>query len=109
MSRIEWLFPWLQVRNGAGLLTVRSSSGYTLDSTAPDVGVVLDGAAGMGDTDYWSDDAVLEAHWLGFSEPHTAIVEYWWAIGTCATCSDVQPFVSVGLHQGMHVMHAACY
>lgn len=90
-----------QVRNGAGLVGVVSSLGYTLDSSPPDVGMIFDGPpTADGDVDYWTD-GVLAAHWRGFSDPHTGILEYWWAVGTCAVCTDVQAFLSVGLNQGM--------
>lgn len=77
---------------------VASSLGYILDYSPPDIGVVFDGPPTT-DVDYWTD-GVLAAHWSGFSDPHTDVVEYWWAIGTCATCTDLQPFVSVGLNTG---------
>ena len=84
---------------------VVSSPGYTLDSTPPEVGVVFDGpplpVAGT-DVDYWTGVGMLEAHWAGFTEPHSQVVEYWWAVGTCAQCADVQPFTSTGLRQGEH-------
>lgn len=85
-------------------MNVVSSPGYVLDSSPPDIGVVLDGPpSDAGDVDYWTD-WVLAAHWAGFGDPHSGVVEYWWAIGTCATCSDVQAFVSVGLNQGKKMM-----
>lgn len=69
------------------------------------MGVVYDGAPptspeGWGDVEYWTEAGVVMAHWRGFSDPHTDIAEYWWAIGTCQGCTDVQPFISVGKQQG---------
>lgn len=91
----------VQVRNAAGLVTTTSSLGYLLDSSPPDVGSVFDGpSSSHGDVDYWTDSATLHSHWTGFSDPHSDIVEYLWAIGSCSSCVDVQPFVSVGLEQG---------
>ena len=94
----------MQVRNAAGLVTTTSSLGYLLDSSPPDVGRVFDGPPSSdGDVDYWTDSAMLQAHWAGFSDPHSDVVEYLWAIGSCPSCVDVQPFVTVGLKQGMYV------
>ena len=71
------------------------------------MGVVFDGlpdtsslSAGEQDVAYWSDVGVLSAHWRGFSEPHSTLGGYWWAIGRCPGCTDTQPFISVGLKQG---------
>ncbi len=98
-------FRFLQVRNGAGVVSVSSSPAYTLDSSPPDVGGVFDGpptpsSPGGVDVDYWGDGRVLEAHWRGFSDPHTSITEYWWTIGSCPECTDIQPWLSVGIQQG---------
>lgn len=93
---------FIQVKNGAGLVSVASSSSYTLDSSPPNIGAVFDGppAPSPSDVDYWTDEGLLAAHWRGFNDPHTGIAEYWWAIGTCRSCTDVQPFISVGRNQG---------
>lgn len=83
-------------------MSVIPSLGYTLDSSPPDIGVVFDGPpTSPSDVDYWTD-GVLAAHWTGFSDPHTGVAEYWWAIGTCAACTDLQEFISVGLNQGKY-------
>lgn len=95
---LKWIH-YDQVTNGAGLVSVVSSPGYVLDSSPPEVGVVFDGPP-HGDLSYWSDVGVVKAHWRGFNEPHSRIVEYWWAIGSCPTCTDIQPLISVGLEQG---------
>lgn len=91
----------------AGLVGVVSSSAYTLDSSPPDVGVVYDGppptSGGGRDMDYWTEGGVVEAHWRGFSDPHSGIAEYGWALGTCPHCTDIQPFISVGANQGKHI------
>ena len=89
--------------NRAGLVGVASSLPYLLDSSPPEVGVVYDGATPLSDEDYLTEEGVVRAHWRGFADPHSEIVEYWWAIGTCQACSDIQPLVSVGVRQGMWV------
>lgn len=48
----------MKVRNGAGLVTMSSSSGIILDSSPPVPGVVFDGPPppnGVLDVKYWSD------------------------------------------------------
>lgn len=93
----------LQATNGAGLVGVVSSLAYTLDSSPPEVGVVYDGqppSEGVWDQDYWRDEREVAGHWEGFADPHSGLAQYWWAVGTCPDCTDVQPFLSVGLRQG---------
>lgn len=79
---------------------MESSTFLLLDSSPPVVGEVYDGPP-SGDVDYWTDAHSLTAHWRGFEDPHSSIVEYWWAIGTCdPSCQDIQAFVGTGLKQG---------
>ena len=97
-----------QTQNGAGLAFLSSSLGYTLDSSPPEGGVVYDGPQpeGVGeieDRDYVSSLTMLSAHWRGFSDPHTGVLEYLWAIGTCAGCSNVQQFRNVGVANSKYV------
>lgn len=53
--------------------------------------------SGIQDLDYTTNSTSISAHWSDFFDPHSGIVEYLWAVGTCPGCSDVQMFVSVGL------------
>ena len=90
--------------NKAGLLSVSSSLGYILESSPPLGGVVYDGLQpqrGNFDLDYTSDSTSISAHWGGtFSDPHTGIAEYYWRIGSCLGCSDIQGWVSIGIATG---------
>ena len=102
-----WFRPILcmQVWNGAGLSGIYSSLGHTHDSTPPYPGIVYDTLPYMshdlsGDEDYTPSLSAISASWAGWSDPHTLIVEYYWAIGTCASCNDVQDFLSVGVATG---------
>ena len=53
------------------------------------------------DLDYTSDSTTLSAHWGGtFSDPHTGISEYYWAIGSCPGCTELQGWNSVGIATG---------
>ena len=98
---------FLQVRNGAGLVTVASTWGSILDSTPPDVGVVWDGPYSMPgesqDLDYWGHTSHLSAHWSPFTDPHSTVVGYRWAIGSCHGCSNIRPFTPVGLRLGKEI------
>ena len=53
------------------------------------------------DVDYGSSVTEVSAHWGGFSDYGTGIVEYQWAIGSCPECKDVINWHSVGLQTGM--------
>ena len=90
--------------NGAGLSSVSSSLGYILESSPPQGGIVYDGPQPQGanfDLDYTSDSTSLSAHWGGtFSDPHTGISEYYWRIGSCVGCGDIQSWASVGIATG---------
>ena len=58
------------------------------------------GSGEVFDLDYTASLTTLSAHWRGFSDPHTGISEYFWAIGSCTSCSNVQEFTSVGVATG---------
>lgn len=99
---------YLQVENGAGLSSLVVSPAYILDSSPPVRGVIYDGPqpnqgdVDVFDLDYTTSLTTLYAHWQGFSDPHSAVVEYFWAIGTCSLCSDVQTFTSIGSATGKY-------
>lgn len=90
--------------NSAGLTSTSSSLGYVLDSSPPQGGMVYDGPQpqeGNFDLDYTSDSTSLSAHWGGtFTDPHTGIVEYYWAIGSCPGCTELQDWNSIGIATG---------
>lgn len=90
--------------NAAGLSSVSSSLGYVLDSSPPQGGMVYNGPQSQEenyDLDYTSDSTSLSAHWgETFSDPHTGISEYYWRIGSCLGCDDVQSWASVGIATG---------
>ncbi|MEI6914772.1 MAG: PQQ-binding-like beta-propeller repeat protein, partial [Armatimonadota bacterium] len=81
----------VRARNGAGQWSaVGFSDGITIDSTPPSTPVVTDDGAytTMGDS--------LHATWFS-SEPHTAITDYQYAIGTTAGGSNIVNWTSAGL------------
>lgn len=96
---------FVQVWNGAGLNAIYSSLGHTHDSTPPQPGIVYDTLPYVshdlsGDADHTSSLSELSASWTAWSDPHTPIVEYYWAMGTCQFCNDLQDFLSVGVATG---------
>ena len=70
-----------------------------MDTSPPEVGLVLDGRYGD-DVDYLTNRSSYTAHWEGFTDPHSDIMEYAWAVGSCSGCTDIQTFISVGLMTG---------
>ena len=71
------------------------SPGYMLDSSQPLKGKVYDGPQpfqGVSDLDYTTSLSTLHGHWQGYRSG----VEYFWSIGTCCFCSDIQPLTTVG-------------
>ena len=95
----------VQVWNGAGLTAIYSSLGHTHDSTPPFPGIVYDTLPYMShnlshDQDHTSSLSAISAHWSKWSDAHSHIVDYHWAIGTCDHCHDVQDFLSVGVASG---------
>ena len=82
--------------------------GTLVDSSPPMPGVVFDGLSppsGEGDAEYWHNVDSLSAHWTPFTDPHSTIVGYWWAIGRCRGCTDLQPLTPVGLKQREDYSH----
>lgn len=86
---------------------MKTSIGYVVDSSPPAVGLVLDGID-VEDSDYLTDRTSFAARWDGFADPHSDIMGYEWAIGSCYGCTDVQNFISVGLMTGRcYIVHCA--
>ena len=82
--------------NAAGLSCTAVSDGFTVDLTKPKAGTVIDGTSDDVDCQH-SDDAVV-ATWFDFYDSESGIVDYQWSIGTSIGGTDIQGFVSVGLH-----------
>lgn len=92
----------VQATNDAGLSTLVTSPGFSVDLSPPVAGVVFDGSglSSSSDVDYSDLAAGITCRWFGFSDPHSSITGYELAIGTCPTCSDVQTWMPVGLVSG---------
>ena len=74
--------------NMLGLETTLTSQQVVVDWTPPLSGEVVDGNITSSDNgefvdaDYQSERGVLSAHWTGFQDPESSVVEYHWCIGT---------------------------
>ncbi|SVA10586.1 uncharacterized protein METZ01_LOCUS63440, partial [marine metagenome] len=72
---------------------VVTSNGITVDLSAPETGIVIDGLI----TDqYWTNNtAVLDLSWSGFQDATSGIANYQLAIGTVAGSNNVLPWVDL--------------
>ena len=88
--------------NGAGLSGIYYSLGHTHDSTPPTPGIVYDTLSRdmSGDRDHTPSLSEISVRWLEWSDPHSPMVEYFWASGTSVGGRDVQDFLSVGVATG---------
>ena len=74
--------------NMLGLETTLTSQQVVVDWTPPEPGNVVDGNVTSPisheyvDVDYQREEGVLSAHWSGFQDVESGIVEYHWCIGT---------------------------
>ena len=55
------------------------------DSTPPTQGDVFDGSTPRVDVDYQADVKHVYGSWKNFPEPHTAVKQYYYAVGSCVT------------------------
>ncbi|MBI3183425.1 MAG: hypothetical protein HYZ28_14905, partial [Myxococcales bacterium] len=85
----------VRATNGAGLVTLLSSDGVTVDTSGPPLSQVNDGSGA--DIDFQTSVTAIDANWAGASDPESGTVKYEWAIGTSAGGTEVQGFVDVAL------------
>ena len=89
--------------NRAGLFTVATSWAFLVDATPPVVGHVYDGPPINGtdtESDYVRSHDTIHAHWNGFHDPHTSIIEYFITVGSCKECDDVLVKQPIGVREG---------
>lgn len=73
--------------NMVGLETVLTSKQVVVDWTPPEAGEILDGNRTMPmtgvfiDSDYQKDSGMLFAHWSGFEDSESDVIEYQWCVG----------------------------
>ncbi len=86
----------VRATNGAGLQSIATSNGVTVDNAPPTVtGIPNDGTGA--DINYQTSTTTLSANWAGvFADSVSGITGYEWAIGTTSGGTNVQGFTSVG-------------
>jgi hypothetical protein len=103
LSDGQLVFVTILATNKAGLSSISTSAGYVVDTLPPSPGYVFDGSKPNEfnvfgrDVDYGSSLTQVSAHWGGFSDYGTGIVEYQWTIESCPKCKDIITWHSVGL------------
>ncbi|XP_015767122.1 PREDICTED: uncharacterized protein LOC107345883, partial [Acropora digitifera] len=89
--------------NMLGLETTLTSQQVVVDWTPPLSGKVVDGNISSSDSgefvdaDYQSERGVISAHWTGFEDSESSVVEYHWCIGTDQGDCDVKEMTNAGL------------
>ena len=75
----------IRAYNGAKLYKDAYSLLVIPDSTSPSPGKVFDGPTSHVDIDYQADVKHVYGSWTKFPEPHTAVKQYYYAVGSCIT------------------------
>ena len=75
----------IRAYNGAKLFKDAYSVLVIPDATPPSPGDVFDGPTPKVDIDYQADLKSVTGSWTTFSEPHTAVKQYFYAVGSCMT------------------------
>ncbi|XP_046557193.1 uncharacterized protein LOC124266445 [Haliotis rubra] len=90
--------------NKAGLVSWAYSDGVQVDVIPPVAGRTKDGAD-IHDQDYQSSPSEVSASWYGFSDTDSAIVKYFWCVGTINDTSDcsVMDWLDTGLHTSFSI------
>ena len=73
----------IRAYNGAKLYKDAYSVLVIPDSTPPSSGEVFDGPTYKVDIDYQADIQHVYGSWSSFPEPHTAVKQYYYAVGSC--------------------------
>jgi len=90
--------------NTAALCETATSNGVTADITPPVPGLVLDGLAGA-DVRYQGTDTMLAAHWTGFHDPESGVVDYKWCVGAAPGDCDVLAWTAAyDDEEGVHLL-----
>ncbi|XP_053398947.1 uncharacterized protein LOC128556937 [Mercenaria mercenaria] len=102
-------FVTVKAYNKAGLYSATSSWAFVVDVTPPVPGKVYDGHrerdGSCVDVDYVESRSSLHAHWKGFHDPHSTVVEYFVNIGSCKNCDDVLIKQPVGIKTDIEYTH----
>jgi len=106
-----WYFH-LAAADRAGNLSDVATYVTRVDASSPSAGSVYDGAAA--DAAYAPSNSVLYANWAGFSDPHSGVGKYWYAIGTTAGGTDVAGWTDAGastyaVRSGLSLLDGSSY
>jgi hypothetical protein len=74
-------------KDAAGNLSAVASQDVNVDWTSPSIVSINDGTVADIDTTY--SLTALSANWTSSIDPHSGVVEYWYAIGTSTGATDV--------------------
>jgi hypothetical protein len=89
-------------------MSLATSWAYTVVTSPPVAGHVYDGVPKSGnqsDIDFQTDTSALHVFWEGFHDPHTAVKEYYIAVGTCPGCDNVVGVQAVGIVNSFRLDH----
>ncbi|XP_070204014.1 uncharacterized protein [Littorina saxatilis] len=87
----------LKVTNRAGLVTLKSSAPFVVDSSPPSPGHVWhSGSNTSTPSGYSREVGVLSVKWAGFTDPHSGLDYFRIGLGSAPNVTDVVPFVYVG-------------
>lgn len=88
----------VRVTNGIGISALSISDGITIDTTPPDVGVVL-GGSGLGYKESLAqiDTSILSARWYGFSDVESDIEHYEVAYSNTSSPTTSLVYTDVGI------------
>ena len=75
----------IRAYNGANLFKDAYSVLVIPDATPPSTGNVFDGPTLEADVDYQADLNYVHGSWTTFPEPHTAVKQYYYAVGGCSS------------------------
>lgn len=95
LAAYQTYYVTVRAYNKAGLYSVASSQGLMVDNSPPLAGVVQDGQDGA-DIDWFTGSGIIGAKWMGFTDPHSYVDRYLWAIGTNPRGSQVLQFTTAG-------------
>ncbi len=85
-------------KDAAGNLSAIGSEDVDVDWSAPLTSIIRDGLAS--DIDTTTDGTQLSANWQSFTDPHSGMMQYSYAIGTTAGDSNIVAWTSIGLNTG---------
>ena len=85
LSQGKGYYVIIRAYNGAKLYKDAYSVLVIPDSTPPSPGNVFDGSTVQVDIDYQAEVKHVYGSWTKFPEPHTAVKQYYYAVGSCIT------------------------